>query len=127
MHIWPLYKVSSIWYMGKVFRKTNISHPLIRTCKCEYYGVRNVSFSENLAYLLNEWSLTKEALPGLLKKSILCFYSLTSVAKFLRRMRSFCVLNSCMSTVYASEHFLVLIVILVSVNHCILKMYSTCR
>ena len=30
------------------FRKTNISHPLIRTCTCAYQGVRNVPFSENL-------------------------------------------------------------------------------
>ena len=24
-------------------------------CACAYQGVRNVSFSENFAYLLNEW------------------------------------------------------------------------
>ena len=31
----------------QIFRKTNISYPLIRTCA--YQGVRNVRFSENLA------------------------------------------------------------------------------
>ena len=41
---------------GQNFRKTNISYPLIRVCTCAYQGVRKVSFSENLAYVLNEWS-----------------------------------------------------------------------
>ena len=36
------------------FRKTNISYPLMRTRTCVYQGVRNVSFSENFAYVLNE-------------------------------------------------------------------------
>ena len=31
------------------FRKTNISYPLTRIRTCAYQGVRNVSFSENLA------------------------------------------------------------------------------
>ena len=44
---------------GKFFRKTNISYPLIRTRTCAYQGVRNASFSENLAYVLNEWSPIK--------------------------------------------------------------------
>ena len=39
---------------AKFFRKTNISHPLIRTNKCAYQGVRNVSFSVNLACVLND-------------------------------------------------------------------------
>ena len=33
---------------NQIFRKTSISHPLIRTCTCAYQGVRNVPFSENL-------------------------------------------------------------------------------
>ena len=41
-----------------MFRKTNISNPLIRTRTCAYQGVRNVSFSENFAYVLNAWPLT---------------------------------------------------------------------
>ena len=32
----------------QIFRKTNISYPLIRTRTCAYQGVRNVPFSENL-------------------------------------------------------------------------------
>ena len=32
----------------QIFRKTNISYPLIRTCTCAYQGVRNVRFSGNL-------------------------------------------------------------------------------
>ena len=34
----------------------NITYLLIRTRTFAYQGVRNVSFSENFAYLLNEWS-----------------------------------------------------------------------
>ena len=45
----------SIKYVRKFFRKTNISNPLIRTRTCAYQGVRNVSFSENFAYVLNGW------------------------------------------------------------------------
>ena len=33
------------------------SYPLIRIRTCVYQGVRNVSFSENFAYVLNEWHL----------------------------------------------------------------------
>ena len=32
----------------QIFRKTNISNPMIRTGTCAYQGVRNVRFSENL-------------------------------------------------------------------------------
>ena len=35
-----------------IFRKTNISYPLIRSRTCAYQGVRNVRFSENLAYFV---------------------------------------------------------------------------
>ena len=31
--------------------------PLIRSRTCVYQGLKNVSFSENFAYVLNEWSL----------------------------------------------------------------------
>ena len=44
----------SIKYERKILRKTNISNPLIRTRTFAYQGVRNVSFSENFAYVLNE-------------------------------------------------------------------------
>ena len=36
----------------QIFRKTNISNPLIRTRTCAYQGVRNVGFSENLAFFV---------------------------------------------------------------------------
>ena len=60
--IWcPIYKAlvnihmgSSIKCVFKIFQKTNISNPLIRTSTFAYEGVRNVSFSENLAYVLND-------------------------------------------------------------------------
>ena len=38
-----------IWYISKIFQKTDISYPLIRTRTCTYQGVRNVSFSEILS------------------------------------------------------------------------------
>ena len=44
---------SSIQYVRKLFRKTNISYPLIRIRTCVYQGVRNVSFLDNFAYVLN--------------------------------------------------------------------------
>ena len=37
--------------------KFNISYRLIRTRTCVYQGVRNVSFSENIANILHEWSI----------------------------------------------------------------------
>ena len=55
---------SSVKYVGKIFRKTNISNSLIRTLTCAYQGVRNVSFSENFAYVLNGWP----PVPSLIKK-----------------------------------------------------------
>ena len=42
---------------AKFSEKTNISCRLIRTRTCAYQGVRNVSFSENFAFVLNKWSL----------------------------------------------------------------------
>ena len=41
----------------QIFRRTNISYPLMRTLTCAYQGVRNISFSKNFACVLNEWSL----------------------------------------------------------------------
>ena len=46
-----------IKYVRKISRKTNISNPLIRMRSCAYQGVRNVSFSEDFAYVLNGWIL----------------------------------------------------------------------
>ena len=41
-------------YLHKIFRKSNISYPLVRTRTSAYQGVRNVTFSENFAYVLNK-------------------------------------------------------------------------
>ena len=46
-----LSKGPSIKYVRKIFYKTNISNPLIRTRTYAYQGVGNVSFSKNFAYL----------------------------------------------------------------------------
>ena len=50
---------SFISYVRKIFRKTNLSYPLVRTPVCAYQEVRNVSFSENFANVINEWYLSK--------------------------------------------------------------------
>ena len=39
----------------QIFRKTSVSYPLIRIF-CAYQGVRNVRFSENLAYFVFSWN-----------------------------------------------------------------------
>ena len=54
-------KGPSIKYVRKIFRKTNISNPLRYQWTGFYMisqGVRNVSFSENFAYVLNGWPPT---------------------------------------------------------------------
>ena len=49
-----------IKYVRKIFRKTNISNPLIRTRTWAYQGARNVSISENFVYVLHGWPLIRE-------------------------------------------------------------------
>ena len=59
--------------------------PLISTRTCAYQGVRNVSFSENFAYVLNEWSLTDfviQALPWVIAICDLWEISYTRLSKF---------------------------------------------
>ena len=68
-----------------MFWKTIISYTLIRTPTRVYQGLRNVSFSENLACVLNEWSLSycgdrssflvykKIEAKSLLFRTLLCF------------------------------------------------------
>ena len=51
-----IYKELFIWYIRKIFRKTNISYPMMRTQTCAYQGV-NVSFSENFVNVLYKWPL----------------------------------------------------------------------
>ena len=60
MNIWRLFNVhnpSNAYANFSKFRKTNISYPLIRSRTLVYQGVRNISFSENFAYVLNERTL----------------------------------------------------------------------
>ena len=45
---------SFIQYVSKIFRESNISYPMIGTRTCAYQGVRNISFPENFAYVLNQ-------------------------------------------------------------------------
>ena len=47
--VWISERVFQENKVRQIFRKTNISYPLIRTRTCVYPGVRNVRFSENLA------------------------------------------------------------------------------
>ena len=56
-YLWTKLRRSFIYYVRKIFQKTNISYPLISTRTCVYQGVRNVSFSKNFANVFNEWSL----------------------------------------------------------------------
>ena len=51
---------SSIKYLRTTFRKTNISNFLIGKRTCAYQGLRNISFSENFAYVLNGWPLWRD-------------------------------------------------------------------
>ena len=51
---------SFIYYVRKIFRKTNIINTLIHTRTCAYQWVRNVSLSENFANVTNEWSLLND-------------------------------------------------------------------
>ena len=51
---WQCY-ISSIYCVRKIFQETNISYPLIYPSTCAYQDVRNVSFSETFAYVLNGW------------------------------------------------------------------------
>ena len=48
---------SLIYYVHKIFRKSNIFYLLIRTRACACQGARNVRFLEDFANAINEWSL----------------------------------------------------------------------
>ena len=57
-HAHEIKEVNKFQYVRKIFGKTNISYPLIRT-----RTLGNVSFSENFVYMLNKWSLSLLHLP----------------------------------------------------------------
>ena len=58
---WDLKMVHILWgYLFSTYAKISeklTSYPLIRTRTYAYQGVRIVSFSKNVAYVLNEWFL----------------------------------------------------------------------
>ena len=70
-----------IYCVRKIYRKTNIFYPQIRTRTCAYHVIRNVSFSENVTnvmisidvktYLINKEKFINPIMPhqGLLKRS----------------------------------------------------------
>ena len=66
------------------FPKANISNPLIWTRTCAYQGVRNVSFSDNIAYSQNKWMFS-------LWFSWLwtCFYLLKTIPNFKWKLEKF--------------------------------------
>ena len=41
-------------HLFSTYAKTNIYYLMIRSRTCVYQGVRNVNFSENFVYVLNE-------------------------------------------------------------------------
>ena len=45
---------SSIQKVCNIFLKTSISYPLMSTPTCTYQAVKNVSFSEDFSYELND-------------------------------------------------------------------------
>ena len=53
---------------AKFSKKKNISYHLIRTPTYAYQGVRHVSFSENVAYILNGWPLMRLQGDGEIRK-----------------------------------------------------------
>ena len=64
--LWQLiYLGSFIYYVRQIF-----PYSLIRIRTCVYQGVRNVSFSENFAMVIHEWSL------GILVVLVVEFFSL---------------------------------------------------
>ena len=52
------WRTHSFSMSAKTFRKTKISHPLIRTRMCVYQEVRNACFPEKFVNVLNKWSLS---------------------------------------------------------------------
>ena len=59
---------------AKFSEKLTFLYPLIHTRTCAYQGVRNVSFSENFANVIDEWSHTEniETKPGKIYSFIFC-------------------------------------------------------
>ena len=56
-------KESLIYYVSKFYREINISWPLTSAFTCAHQELRNVSFSENVEYVLNKWLQIHEFTP----------------------------------------------------------------
>ena len=57
-HSFAIFKFDFLIFCNFYFTIANF-YPLICTCMSEYQRVRNVSFTENFAYVLNEWLLNR--------------------------------------------------------------------
>ena len=64
-----------------MFQQTNSSYPLIRTRTCASQGVINVSFSETIAYILND--------PHPCNKNLPAFFSTIYIASEKRSKENF--------------------------------------
>ena len=80
---------SFIKYVRKIFQETNISYSLMRTRTCAYQEVRNASFSENIAYVLNDGSQILGSSPQVTslksdshpRKNVILFVSMKCILK----------------------------------------------
>ena len=71
---WPGNVRGSMADVNPLFRKTNISYPMIRARTCAYQRVRNVRFSENLACFFS-WNTHFEICPFILIPMVCHFFS----------------------------------------------------
>ena len=71
----------------QLFRKTNISYPVIRTRTCAYQGLSNVSFSRNFTYVLKEWFKTPWHVRVTLKAQGILFLTKTCL-KYLQNVEN---------------------------------------
>ena len=55
----PIYYVD-LHLLRRFFWKINISYPLILTHTCANQRVRNINFSKNFAYALNQWPPSRQ-------------------------------------------------------------------
>ena len=54
------YKGSLIKYVCKIFRKTNVSNPLIRTCTCVMVNISIYGKMHFCSYPLNSWAVRQK-------------------------------------------------------------------
>ena len=88
-----------IYYVRKIFRKTNIPYPPARTSTCAYQKVRNVTFFETEAYVVNGWSLSCEDEKGKIQKPKIVTGSQLSIVSQI--VNCHCQLESCVIICYS--------------------------